>query len=208
MYQTPFWIFQRTKKAHTTHHRKKNVFGETFLASKKNFPGRWWRIPKTLWKTQENHIHHRNLSSVGPIFFGKEKFCTQSGAKEPPQKGVSMIRAISGKYPLEKLLYKKCPKNRGNLAFLWKTPFCGYPCWSSSSIRRLSESSGNFRRCSRCFFRVCPFSGCAFFKERFFFEKRAVCKSYPEDPPPVLFLVGCCFAPPSGWNIESGFGQF
>ena len=30
-------------------------------------------------KNQENHIYHRNLSSVAPIFFGKEKFLTGAG---------------------------------------------------------------------------------------------------------------------------------
>ena len=31
-------------------------------------------------KTRINHIHHRNLSSVGPIFFGKKKFLSGEGA--------------------------------------------------------------------------------------------------------------------------------
>ena len=52
------------------HHRKK-IFWRTFLASKKNFPGRWW-IQKP-YKNQESHIHHRNLSSVDPIFFLQRK---------------------------------------------------------------------------------------------------------------------------------------
>ena len=64
------------KKVH--HHHRKKIFWRTFLAQKKNFPGRWW-IQKP-YKNQENHIHHRNLSSVDPIFFFcKEKFCTGAG---------------------------------------------------------------------------------------------------------------------------------
>ena len=64
------------KQAYTTTIGKK-IFWRTFLAGKKNFPGRWW-IQKP-YKNQENHIHHRNLSSVDPIFFCKEKFCTGAG---------------------------------------------------------------------------------------------------------------------------------
>ena len=66
----------REEKNIHNHHRKK-IFWRTFLAPKKNFPGRWW-IQKP-YKTLENHIHHRNLSSVDPIFFCKEKFCTGAG---------------------------------------------------------------------------------------------------------------------------------
>ena len=43
----------------------------TFLASKINFPGRWW-IQKP-YKSQESHIYHRNLSSVAPHFFRQRK---------------------------------------------------------------------------------------------------------------------------------------
>ena len=58
----------RTKR---TQPPPKEIFWRTFLASKKNFPGRWW-IQKP-YKNQENHIHHRNLSSVDPIFFLQRK---------------------------------------------------------------------------------------------------------------------------------------
>ena len=47
------------------HHRKKIIWG-TFLASKKHFPSPWW-IQKP-YENQENHIYHRNLSSVPPFF--------------------------------------------------------------------------------------------------------------------------------------------
>ena len=70
------WSRSRGEKSVHNHHRKK-IFWETFLASKKNFPGRWW-IQKP-YKNQEHHIYHRNLSSVAPIFFGKEKFLTGAG---------------------------------------------------------------------------------------------------------------------------------
>ena len=56
---------EKKKNVHD-HHRKK-MFWRTFLASRKNFPGRWW-IQKP-YTNQESHIHHRNLSSVDPIFF-------------------------------------------------------------------------------------------------------------------------------------------
>ena len=68
--KTPFPKDPREEKSVHDHHR-------TFLASKKNFPGRWW-IQKP-YKDQENQIHHRNLSSVHPIFFCKAKFCTGAG---------------------------------------------------------------------------------------------------------------------------------
>ena len=66
----------REEKSVHYHHRKKIIWG-TFLSSKQNFPGRWW-IQKP-YENQENHIYHRNLSSVVPIFFGKEKFCSGAG---------------------------------------------------------------------------------------------------------------------------------
>ena len=69
-------FFFREERSVHGHHRKK-IFWGTFLASKKNFPGRWW-IQKP-YENQENHIYHRNLSSAAPIFFGKEKFCTGAG---------------------------------------------------------------------------------------------------------------------------------
>ena len=47
------------------------ILGMDFLATKKNFPGRWWmRKP---YENQENHIYHRNLSSVAPIFFSRQR---------------------------------------------------------------------------------------------------------------------------------------
>ena len=66
---------KRVKSVHN-HHRKK-IFWRTFLASKKNFPGRWW-IQKP-YKNQENHIHHRNLSSVDPIFSAKKSSALEQG---------------------------------------------------------------------------------------------------------------------------------
>ena len=55
---------------------KENLL-RNFSGQKEKFPGRWW-IPKP-YKNQENHIYHRNLSSVAPMFFGKTKFCTGAG---------------------------------------------------------------------------------------------------------------------------------
>ena len=49
----------------------------TFLASKKNISGRWW-IQKP-YKNQENHIHHRNLSSVDPFFSAKKSSALEQG---------------------------------------------------------------------------------------------------------------------------------
>ena len=68
----------REERSVHDHHRKK-IFWETFLASKKNFPGRWWI--QNPYGNQENHIYHRNLSSVAPIFSGKEKFRTGAGRR-------------------------------------------------------------------------------------------------------------------------------
>ena len=71
-------LFSEKKNVHD-HHRKRIIWG-TFLASKKNFPGRWWiQKPYKTNETNSNHIYHRNLSSVAPIFFGKEKFLTGAG---------------------------------------------------------------------------------------------------------------------------------
>ena len=64
------------KKAYTTTTERKSL-GEPFWPQKINFPG-WWWVQKP-YENQENHIYHRNLSSVAPIFFGKEKFCTGAG---------------------------------------------------------------------------------------------------------------------------------
>ena len=66
----------REKQSVHNHHRKK-IFSRTFLASKKNFPGRWW-IQKP-YKNQEDHIHHRNLSSVDPIFSAKNSSALEQG---------------------------------------------------------------------------------------------------------------------------------
>ena len=67
---------QQRRKKRTPPPPKENLL-ENFSGPKENFPGRWW-IQKP-YKNQENHIHHRNLSSVDPIFFCKEKFCTGAG---------------------------------------------------------------------------------------------------------------------------------
>ena len=69
-----FFIFREEKSVHD-HYRKK-IFGELFWPQK-NFPGRW--LIQKPYENKENHIYHRNLSSVAPIFFGKEKFCTGAG---------------------------------------------------------------------------------------------------------------------------------
>ena len=69
-------LFHREEKNVHNHHRKK-IFWRTFLASKKNFPGRRW-IQKP-YKNQENHIHHRNLSSVDPLFSAKKSAALEQG---------------------------------------------------------------------------------------------------------------------------------
>ena len=64
------------KQAYTTTTERKS-FGELFWPHRKTFQaGGGYTKP---YKNQENHIHHRNLSSVDPIFFCKEKFCTGAG---------------------------------------------------------------------------------------------------------------------------------
>ena len=64
------------KKSVHDHHQKK-IFWGTFLASKKNFLGRWW-IQKP-YENQENHIYHRNLSSVAPTFSAKKSSALKQG---------------------------------------------------------------------------------------------------------------------------------
>ena len=66
----------REEKAYTTTTERKS-FGELFWPQRKTFQaGGGYKNPR---KNQENHIYHRNLSSVAPIFWGKEKFCTGAG---------------------------------------------------------------------------------------------------------------------------------
>ena len=69
-------VKNREERSVHDHHRKKIIWG-TFLASKKNFPGRWWM--QEPYENQKSHIYHRNLSSVAPIFLGKEKFRAGAG---------------------------------------------------------------------------------------------------------------------------------
>ena len=64
------------KKKRTRPPPKENLLGN-FSGLKEKLPGRWW-IQKR-YENQENHTYHRNLASVAPIFFGKEKFCTGAG---------------------------------------------------------------------------------------------------------------------------------
>ena len=69
-------MFMQRRKSVYYHHRKK-IFWGTFLASKKNFPGRRW-IHKP-YENQENHIYHRNLSSVAPFFSAKKSSALEQG---------------------------------------------------------------------------------------------------------------------------------
>ena len=103
--------YREQKNVHN-HHRKK-IFWRTFLASKKNFPG-WWWIQKP-YKNQENHIHHRNLSSVDPIFSAKKSSALEQG-------GVCFLFPSNTKcnnwhnemqhmaYPAEKLVLLQTPR--------------------------------------------------------------------------------------------------
>ena len=73
-----FHRFSEKKESVHYHHQKK-IFWRTFLALKKNFPGRWW-IQKH-YKNQESHIYHRNLSSVVPIFSAKKSSALEQGGE-------------------------------------------------------------------------------------------------------------------------------
>ena len=70
-------LLWRTERKNVHNHHRKKIFWRTFLASKKNFPGRW-RIQKPC-KNQESHIYHRNLSSVDPIFLAKTSSALEQG---------------------------------------------------------------------------------------------------------------------------------
>ena len=50
---------------------------ENFSGLKDDIPGRWW-IQKP-YKNQENHIHHRYLSSVDSIFSAKKSSALEQG---------------------------------------------------------------------------------------------------------------------------------
>ena len=68
-------VFTKKKTYTTTTERKS--FGKLFWPQRQNFPGPWWiRKP---YKNQENHVYHRNLSSVAPYFFGKVPSLEQGG---------------------------------------------------------------------------------------------------------------------------------
>ena len=59
------FAIQRRTKAYTTTAERKS-FGELFWPQRKTFQaGGGYKNP---YKNQENHIHHRNLSSVDPLF--------------------------------------------------------------------------------------------------------------------------------------------
>ena len=74
--ECPTGCLQAEKKKTYTTTTERNLL-ENFSGLKENFPGRWW-IEKP-YKNQESHIHHQNISSVDPIFFCKEMFCTGAG---------------------------------------------------------------------------------------------------------------------------------
>ena len=64
------------KKAYTTTTERKS-FGELFWPQRKIFQaGGGYEKP---YKNQENHIHHRNLSSVDPIFPAKKSSALEQG---------------------------------------------------------------------------------------------------------------------------------
>ena len=68
-------LYREEKSVHY-HHQKKNLL--------ENFSGLKVKLSRPVvdtktYKNQKNHIYHRNLSSVAPIFFSKEKFCTGAG---------------------------------------------------------------------------------------------------------------------------------
>ena len=67
---------RREEKAYTTTTERK-IFWGTFLASKKNFPGRWW-IQKPD-ETRKTISTTKIFPLWPPFFFGKEKFCTGAG---------------------------------------------------------------------------------------------------------------------------------
>ena len=71
-------LHREKKKNVHDHHRKKIIWG-TFLASKKNFPGRWW-IQEPMKKPGKNHIYHRNSFLCAPhVSRDRKVFCTGAG---------------------------------------------------------------------------------------------------------------------------------
>ena len=68
--------YAEKKNAYTTTTERKS-FGELFWPKRKTSQASGgYKNPIT---NQENHIYHRNHSSVAPIVFGKEKFFTGAG---------------------------------------------------------------------------------------------------------------------------------
>ena len=76
MISTLFLHSIREEKAYMTTTERKS-FGELFWPQRKNFPGRWW-IQKP-YENQENHIYHRDLSSVAPLFSAKKSSALEQG---------------------------------------------------------------------------------------------------------------------------------
>ena len=70
-------VFRVRDQSVHNHHRKK-IFWRAFLASKRNFPGRWW-IQTPYKNTRKTISTTKIFPQSTPIFFCKEKFWTGAG---------------------------------------------------------------------------------------------------------------------------------
>ena len=121
------------------YHHQKNIFWGTVLASKKNFPGRWW-IQKP-HENHKNHIYHRNLF-LWPPFLRQRKVLHWRAvcafffpgcyvSKVPLQVGVLQLGhnpSTAGTF--RKKFRKKLRKEPGNAL----RAFAGIPLGSTAGI--------------------------------------------------------------------------
>ena len=117
-------VISEKKKAYTTTTERKS-FGELFWP-KRNFPGRWW-IQKP-YKNQENHIYHRNLSSVAPFLLGQRKVLHWSRAVYaflfPAFIFPEVVLSLNFREVLKKL---RCPNRKIAIAAI--SPWPCTPCF-------------------------------------------------------------------------------
>ena len=97
------------------HHHRKKIFRRTFLASKKNFPGRWW-IQKTLIKTRKSMSTTEIFPLWTPFFPAKKTSALEQGGVcfLFPRNGIPSLDRVSvtGRAPLKRLGLKAQESNR------------------------------------------------------------------------------------------------
>ena len=76
--RSQIWMWKQRREKHTPPPLKENHL-ENFSGLKEKLSRPVVESIDIKYKNQESHIYHRNLSSVAPIAFGKERFLTGAG---------------------------------------------------------------------------------------------------------------------------------